>query len=158
MEWFDERQARPGRPGPTGADAALLPPTIHLTLERAGSLRYGENPHQHGARYRIVGQHSWWDDVVQHGGKELSYLNIFDADAAWRLVHELTGPDGDDRAVAIIKHANPCGVARPPRPGRRPTSGPSSAIPSRPSGASWPSAGRSPRRWPRPSPPGPRPT
>ncbi len=90
--------------------AALLPPTIHLTLERAGSMRYGENPHQRGARYRIIGQHSWWDDVVQHGGKELSYLNIFDADAAWRLVHEL--PSGDDEvAVAIIKHANPCGAA-----------------------------------------------
>ena len=72
--------------------------TIHLALERAGSLRYGENPHQHGARYRIVGRHSWWDDVVQHGGKELSYLNIFDADAAWRLVHELAGPDTDDDA------------------------------------------------------------
>jgi phosphoribosylaminoimidazolecarboxamide formyltransferase/IMP cyclohydrolase len=90
--------------------AALLPPSIHLTLERAGSLRYGENPHQHGARYRIAGQHSWWDDVVQHGGKELSYLNVFDADAAWRLVHELpSGPA--DAAVAIIKHANPCGAA-----------------------------------------------
>jgi methylenetetrahydrofolate dehydrogenase (NADP+)/methenyltetrahydrofolate cyclohydrolase len=49
--------------------------------------------------------------VVQHGGKELSYLNIFDADAAWRLVHELAGSAGDDRAVAIIKHANPCGAA-----------------------------------------------
>ena len=72
-------------------DADILPPTIHLTLERTGSLRYGENPHQHGARYRIAGRHSWWDDVVQHGGKELSYLNIFDADAAWRLVHELVG-------------------------------------------------------------------
>ena len=88
----------------------LLPESIHLTLERAGSLRYGENPHQHGARYRVAGQHSWWDDVVQYGGKELSYLNVFDADAAWRLVHELaSGQTG--QAVAIIKHANPCGVA-----------------------------------------------
>ena len=93
------------------ATAALLPPSLHLTLERAGSLRYGENPHQHGARYRIAGQHSWWDDVVQHGGKELSYLNIFDTDAAWRLVHELVAEGGIDLAVAIIKHANPCGVA-----------------------------------------------
>jgi phosphoribosylaminoimidazolecarboxamide formyltransferase/IMP cyclohydrolase len=90
--------------------AVLLPESIHLTLDRAGSLRYGENPHQHGARYRVAGQHSWWDDVVQHGGKELSYLNVFDADAAWRLVHELpSGPAG--QAVAIIKHANPCGAA-----------------------------------------------
>jgi phosphoribosylaminoimidazolecarboxamide formyltransferase/IMP cyclohydrolase len=116
VEWLDERQIPP--PEDEAAETAevfdtdaLLPPTLHLTLERAASMRYGENPHQHGARYRIAGQHSWWDDVVQHGGKELSYLNIFDTDAAWRLVHELVGDDGADRAVAIIKHANPCGVA-----------------------------------------------
>jgi len=105
--WFD---APDGSEAPD-SDAAILPPTIHLALERAGSLRYGENPHQHGARYRIIGQPSWWDDVVQHGGKELSYLNIFDADAAWRLVHELPSTGSGDRAVAIIKHANPCGAA-----------------------------------------------
>jgi phosphoribosylaminoimidazolecarboxamide formyltransferase / IMP cyclohydrolase len=112
VEWLDEReQAARADTGITDLEvAALLPESIHLTLERAGSLRYGENPHQHGARYRVVGQQSWWDDVVQYGGKELSYLNVFDADAAWRLVHELTdGPD--EVAVAIIKHANPCGAA-----------------------------------------------
>ena len=98
--WFDQE-----------ADTAMLPPTIHLTLERAGSLRYGENPHQHGARYRIAGEHSWWDDVVQHGGKELSYLNLFDADAAWRLVHELPADGASEVAVTIIKHANPCGAS-----------------------------------------------
>ena len=105
VEWFD---AVDGSADPDGENA-VLPATIHLALERTGSLRYGENPHQHGARYRIIGQHSWWDDVVQHGGKALSYLNIFDADAAWRLVHEL--PSSGDQAVAIIKHANPCGAA-----------------------------------------------
>ena len=52
--------------------------------------------------------------MVQHGGKELSYLNIFDADAAWRLVHELAADRGTDQAVAIIKHANPCGAALHP--------------------------------------------
>jgi phosphoribosylaminoimidazolecarboxamide formyltransferase/IMP cyclohydrolase len=98
--WFDQE-----------ADTAMLPPTIHLTLERAGSLRYGENPHQHGARYRIAGEHSWWDDVVQHGGKELSYLNLFDADAAWRLVHELPADGASEVAVTIIKHANACGAS-----------------------------------------------
>ena len=56
------------------------------------------------------GGRSWWDEAVQHGGKELSYLNIFDADAAWRLVHELAA-DAGRPAVAIIKHANPCGAA-----------------------------------------------
>jgi len=89
---------------------AVLPPTLHLTLERAGVLRYGENPHQRGSRYRTAGTRSWWDDVVQHGGKELSYLNLFDGDAAWRLVHELAS-DAGQPAVAIIKHANPCGAA-----------------------------------------------
>jgi len=107
VDWFDEQ----GAAASAGGDGAILPPTIHLSLERAGSLRYGENPHQHGARYRIVGRRSWWDDVVQHGGKELSYLNIFDADAAWRLVHELAEPSAPEQAVAIIKHANPCGAA-----------------------------------------------
>jgi phosphoribosylaminoimidazolecarboxamide formyltransferase/IMP cyclohydrolase len=48
--------------------------------------------------------------LLQHGGKELSYLNLFDGDAAWRLVHELAG-DAGKPAVAIIKHANPCGAA-----------------------------------------------
>ena len=99
-----------------GADAeeealgAVLPPTLHLTLERTAVLRYGENPHQRGSRYRTAGTRSWWDDVVQHGGKELSYLNLFDGDAAWRLVHELAS-DAGQPAVAIIKHANPCGAA-----------------------------------------------
>jgi phosphoribosylaminoimidazolecarboxamide formyltransferase/IMP cyclohydrolase len=85
----------------------VLPPTVHLALERVQELRYGENPHQVGARYRAVGTTGWWDGVVQHAGLALSYLNLFDADAAWALVHDL----GDRPAVAIIKHANPCGVA-----------------------------------------------
>lgn len=89
---------------------ASLPPTVHLSLERAQDLRYGENPHQEGARYRVSGTGSWWDDVEQHSGVALSYLNLFDADAAWHLVHDL----GDQPAVAIIKHANPCGVAVAP--------------------------------------------
>ncbi len=103
--WFDEQlQAEAVA---DGAEADPLPPTIHLALERAQDLRYGENPHQQGARYRVTGTHTWWDDVQQHSGLALSYLNLFDADAAWRLVHDL----GDRPAVAIIKHANPCGVS-----------------------------------------------
>jgi phosphoribosylaminoimidazolecarboxamide formyltransferase / IMP cyclohydrolase len=112
VAWLDA-----GGPSPVaGADAeeeslgAVLPPTIHLTLERTAVLRYGENPHQRGSRYRTAGVPSWWDDLVQHGGKELSYLNLFDGDAAWRLVHELAS-DAGQPAVAIIKHANPCGAA-----------------------------------------------
>jgi phosphoribosylaminoimidazolecarboxamide formyltransferase/IMP cyclohydrolase len=95
--WLDE----------TADEPETLPPTVHLALERVQDLRYGENPHQTGARYRTIGATSWWDHVEQHAGMALSYLNLFDADAAWALVHDL----GDRPAVAIIKHANPCGAA-----------------------------------------------
>jgi phosphoribosylaminoimidazolecarboxamide formyltransferase/IMP cyclohydrolase len=86
----------------------LLPQHLVVALDRTDeTLRYGENPHQQAARYRRVGTRSWWDDVVKHGGLALSYLNYYDTDAAWRLVHDL----GDQPTCAIIKHANPCGVA-----------------------------------------------
>ena len=98
VAWFDE-----------GADDAL-PPTLHLALERVQELRYGENPHQTGARYRSIGTTSWWDTVEQHGGLALSYLNLFDADAAWGLANDLAAMTGGP-AVAIIKHANPCGAS-----------------------------------------------
>lgn len=84
----------------------LLPETVHLALEKAQELRYGENPHQQSARYREVGKSGWWDNATQHSGIALSYLNIFDAEAAWQLVHEFASP-----ACVIVKHANPCGVA-----------------------------------------------
>ncbi len=87
-------------------DDATLPETMHLSMTKAQSLRYGENPHQSGARYRIEGRRSWWDEAVQHGGKEMSYLNLFDTEAAWRLVQRFDSP-----ACVIVKHANPCGVA-----------------------------------------------
>ncbi len=86
-----------------------LPPTLHLTLARAEICRYGENPHQRGARYRSGP--GWWDAVVQHGGTALSYLNVFDADAAWHLVHEIAADAGGRSAAVIVKHANPCGAA-----------------------------------------------
>jgi len=95
VAWFDEGE--------------LLPETLHLTLERADVLHYGENPHQHGARYRLAGGTTWWDAAVLHGGRALSYLNLFDADAGWRLVHELAAAGRP--AVAIMKHANPSGAA-----------------------------------------------
>ncbi|MDQ1446700.1 MAG: phosphoribosylaminoimidazolecarboxamide formyltransferase / cyclohydrolase [Acidimicrobiaceae bacterium] len=98
--WFDETSPTP----------EALPPTIHIALEKAEELRYGENPHQRGARYRNTCPPSWWDTYTQHGGKELSYLNLYDTEAAWRLVHDVGGATGQP-TVAIIKHANPCGVA-----------------------------------------------
>jgi len=101
VSWFDATDPEP----------AALPQTIHVALERDEQpLRYGENPHQQGARYRQRGTTSVWDDAEQHAGVALSYLNIFDADAAWNLAHDLAGEFGRP-AVAIIKHANPCGVA-----------------------------------------------
>lgn len=105
VDWFDEG-------GSWGGAREALPPTVHLALERCETLRYGENPHQHGARYRrIGGAAGWLDGMVQHGGRELSYLNLFDADAAWRLVSDLAGLGGSTAAAVIVKHANPCGVA-----------------------------------------------
>src|SRR5690606_32623040 len=83
-----------------------LPRYLGLPLERAQELRYGENPHQAGARYRLVGAASVWDDAVLHSGQALSYLNVFDAEAAWRLAHELPGV-----ACVIVKHANARGGA-----------------------------------------------
>jgi phosphoribosylaminoimidazolecarboxamide formyltransferase/IMP cyclohydrolase len=88
-----------------------LPPTVHVAAERVQELRYGENPHQHGARYRNIGETGWWDSVVQHSGLELSYLNLYDAEAAWQIVHDLSSISDGKAVAAIIKHANPCGVA-----------------------------------------------
>jgi len=83
-----------------------LPARLNIALERAQELRYGENPHQAGARYRLSGAKSVWDEAVLHSGQALSYLNVFDAEAAWRLAHELPAT-----ACVIVKHANACGAA-----------------------------------------------
>ena len=100
VEWLDEPQADSIAEDP-------LPQSIHLAAERVQDLRYGENPHQVGARYRFSGQSSWWDDAVQHNGKALSYLNLLDTEASWQLVHAL----GEEPTAVVIKHANPCGAA-----------------------------------------------
>ena len=76
----------------------------------AQSLRYGENPHQQAAFYKDGSARPGVATATQHQGKELSYNNINDTDAAFELVSEFAPEDGP--AVAIIKHANPCGVAR----------------------------------------------
>ncbi|HCB34785.1 MAG TPA: bifunctional phosphoribosylaminoimidazolecarboxamide formyltransferase/IMP cyclohydrolase PurH [Acidimicrobiaceae bacterium] len=99
VAWLDARE-----PG-------ALPATIHLALERAQECRYGENPHQRGARYRPAGESAWWDHAVQHGGPALSYLNYFDAAAAWHIAHDLGTAAGGAAAAVIVKHANPCGAA-----------------------------------------------
>ena len=76
----------------------------------AQSLRYGENPHQSAAFYKDGSDRAGVATAKQWQGKELSYNNINDTDAAFELVAEFDPAEGP--AVAIIKHANPCGVAR----------------------------------------------
>jgi phosphoribosylaminoimidazolecarboxamide formyltransferase/IMP cyclohydrolase len=89
----------------------LLPDTLHAAYEKVPlALRYGENPHQRAALYRAAGASPWWDAMTQHAGMALSYLNLYDADAAWLLAHDMD-PSNERAAVAIIKHANPCGAA-----------------------------------------------
>jgi phosphoribosylaminoimidazolecarboxamide formyltransferase/IMP cyclohydrolase len=81
-----------------------LPEWFGEIYRREHSLRYGENPHQAAAIYRGP-----WDGIVgalQHHGKEMSFNNYTDADAAWRAALDHSAP-----CVAIIKHANPCGIA-----------------------------------------------
>jgi phosphoribosylaminoimidazolecarboxamide formyltransferase/IMP cyclohydrolase len=83
-----------------------LPDHITLTLHKEADLRYGENPHQRAARYVLEGNASWWSSVEQLGGKDMSYLNLLDAQAAADLAWRFDTP-----AAVIVKHANPCGVA-----------------------------------------------
>lgn len=74
--------------------------------QRKNELRYGENPHQSAAIYSNIGTPSGIVGAVQLHGKEMSFNNYTDADAAWRAAHDHSEP-----CVAIIKHANPCGIA-----------------------------------------------
>jgi phosphoribosylaminoimidazolecarboxamide formyltransferase/IMP cyclohydrolase len=90
-------------------DAALssfMPDFAAATWERADVLRYGENPHQKAALYTRTDSASGLARATQLHGKAMSYNNYVDADAAWRAAHDHSEP-----AVAIIKHANPCGIA-----------------------------------------------
>jgi phosphoribosylaminoimidazolecarboxamide formyltransferase/IMP cyclohydrolase len=88
----------------------MFPDMIALNGRKLAELRYGENPHQKAAVYAPVGPHvSGLPQAEQIQGKELSYNNYNDADAALELIAEFK--DGDP-AVVIVKHANPCGVAQ----------------------------------------------
>ena len=83
-----------------------FPPFAGATYARAAVLRYGENPHQAAALYRApVG--GGLAAATQLHGKEMSYNNYVDGDAAWRAAHD----HGETPTVAIVKHANPCGIA-----------------------------------------------
>ncbi len=89
-----------------GARGETFPETAFLVGKRAQELRYGENPHQQAAFYTDGSNRPGVATARQVQGKELSYNNLNDTDAAFELVAEFVEP-----AVAIIKHANPCGVA-----------------------------------------------
>ncbi len=83
-----------------------FPPVLKLAFDKVDDLRYGENPHQKAAYYQD--QSAPPGTLVrarQLGGKELSFNNILDLDAAWRVAHEF-----EEVCVVVVKHNNPCGV------------------------------------------------
>ncbi|HEY6400474.1 MAG TPA: bifunctional phosphoribosylaminoimidazolecarboxamide formyltransferase/IMP cyclohydrolase, partial [Blastocatellia bacterium] len=110
--------------GTTQRDIMSLPDSIEINLRKISGLRYGENPHQRAALYKITGfRERGVATAEQLQGKELSYNNLIDSDAAWELVVELhrmhlvearakggIEPRDIPHTCAIIKHTNPCGV------------------------------------------------
>ena len=94
----------------TVGERPLLPERVHIALSRTAALRYGENPHQKAALYIPAGGEAWGlAGAKQLQGKELSYNNLVDLDAAWGLTQEFAQP-----AAVIVKHNNPCGTAENP--------------------------------------------
>jgi phosphoribosylaminoimidazolecarboxamide formyltransferase / IMP cyclohydrolase len=91
---------------------SLYPENLHLAFTKVQEMRYGENPHQSAAFYRdtvtVAGALANYHQIQ---GKELSYNNIADADAAWECVKSFSADSTAGAACVIIKHANPCGVA-----------------------------------------------
>ncbi len=85
------------------------PAELTVGLRKVADLRYGENPHKAGTLYADVPPSGGVVGATQIHGKELSYNNILDADAAWRAVSDFPEP-----SVAVIKHTNPCGLASHP--------------------------------------------
>ncbi|WP_040157607.1 bifunctional phosphoribosylaminoimidazolecarboxamide formyltransferase/IMP cyclohydrolase [Nigerium massiliense] len=91
---------------PADAAEALFPSWLGATWDRIGTLRYGENSHQPAALYNYAPGPAGITQAEQLHGKEMSYNNYTDGDAAYRAAY-----DFDEPCVAIIKHANPCGIA-----------------------------------------------
>ena len=87
------------------AEGNAYPDRVGLVMDRLGELRYGENPHQKAALFRVEGESGGVASAEVLGGKEMSFNNYVDADAAWQLVC-----DFEETACAIIKHMNPAGV------------------------------------------------
>lgn len=96
-----------GLSGSGEGEEESFPERLNLDLSRKQTLRYGENPHQKAALYRYSGEKEGGvAGARQLWGKEMSYNNYLDTDAAWKLVNEFSEP-----AVVIVKHNNPCGVS-----------------------------------------------
>ena len=94
----------------SGGERRLFPERLNLQFNKMQDLRYGENPHQEAALYRdSAAMPGLLAQYRQVQGKELSYNNLADADAAWECVKTFDAP-----ACVIVKHANPCGVAVAP--------------------------------------------
>lgn len=89
-----------------GSHESEFPQWFGQIWQQKNGLRYGENPHQNAAIYSNSGISSGLVGAIQLHGKEMSFNNYTDADAAWRAAHDHSEP-----CVAIIKHANPCGIA-----------------------------------------------
>ncbi|MBM3942657.1 MAG: bifunctional phosphoribosylaminoimidazolecarboxamide formyltransferase/IMP cyclohydrolase [SAR202 cluster bacterium] len=87
-------------------DKAALPETVNISLTRLAELRYGENPHQPGGLYTAPGAAGGVAHAQQLNGRELSFNNLLDADAAWTTVCDFSEP-----TVTVIKHTNPCGLS-----------------------------------------------
>ncbi len=85
----------------------LYPKFLEMHFEIAYPLRYGENPSQKAAAYRILGRNSIFDSKIHAGSKAMSYNNFLDADSAFGLIREFK----DEIATVILKHNNPCGGA-----------------------------------------------
>jgi phosphoribosylaminoimidazolecarboxamide formyltransferase/IMP cyclohydrolase len=93
------------------ATRATYPQILNMSFAKVQDMRYGENPHQSAAFYRDLAPAAGaLASYTQLQGKELSYNNIADADAAWECVKSLGGL-GQSAGCVIVKHANPCGVA-----------------------------------------------
>ena len=88
------------------SEAEGLPDSLTISLKKVAGLRYGENPHQAGALYSESNVPEGMAGARQLHGRELSYNNLMDADAAWR-----TASDFSDATVSVVKHANSCGLA-----------------------------------------------
>jgi phosphoribosylaminoimidazolecarboxamide formyltransferase/IMP cyclohydrolase len=98
--WFAQ-DARSGAPS-----EEKLPEKLTVSGERLEMLRYGENPHQQAAAYRLLGEPRGIASAEQLQGRELSFINYLDLDAAFRLATAFTEP-----AACIVKHTSPCGAA-----------------------------------------------